>query len=171
MNGYPRELVIKNWKPTARPHRPEVSDTPKVKVILPYVQHLSETIRRILTPLGIYTCFRPHHTLHRTLVHLKDPTPLRQRTGVVYRISCSNEWTGTEAHYQRSTILNPPSAPALLRTCCCLHIIQQFFFLIFPLIILYTYHALHSPTLIQYMHACVLSHITFWWHHQYPRQK
>ena len=30
-------------------------------------------------PLGVYTCFRPHHTLHRALVHLKDPTPLRQR--------------------------------------------------------------------------------------------
>ena len=49
---------------------------------------------------------------------------------------------------------NPPSAPALLRTCCSLHIIQHFIFLIFPLIIiLYTYHTLHSPTLIQYMHA------------------
>ena len=67
-----------------------MSDTPKAKVILPYVRHLSETIRRILTPLGIYTCFRPHHTLRRTLVHLKDPIPLRQRTGVVYRIPCSS---------------------------------------------------------------------------------
>ena len=36
VNGYPRELVTKNWKPTARPHQPEVSDTPKAKVILPY---------------------------------------------------------------------------------------------------------------------------------------
>ena len=42
---------------------------------------------------------------------------------------------------------NPPSTPAPLRTCCCLHTVQHFFFpLIFPLIILYTYHALHSPT-------------------------
>ena len=44
--------------------------------------------------------------------------------------------------------------------------------LFFPLlIILYTYHALHSPTLIQYMHVCVLSHITFWRHHHHPHQK
>ena len=34
--------------------------------------------------------FGPHHTLRQTLVHLKDPTPLRQRTGVVYRIPCSS---------------------------------------------------------------------------------
>ena len=52
MNGYPRELVTKNWKPKARPHRPELSDTPKAKVILLDVRHLSETIRRILTPFG-----------------------------------------------------------------------------------------------------------------------
>ena len=195
-----------------------------------------------LTPLGIYTCFRPHHTLRRTLVHLKDPTPLRQRTGVVYRIPCSScekvyigqtgrtldhrlkehrralisgnvqqsavaehatnemhdiDWEKAEVvdchpHYRQRCVLeawhirtephkmnttsglpfpNPPSAPALLRTCCCLHTIQHFFFLIFPLIILYTYHALHSPTLIQCMHAYVLSHITFRRHHHHPRQK
>ena len=53
---------------------------------------------------------------------------------------------------------NPPSAPALLRTCCCLHTIQHFFVYFFfylfiyfcflpyfSLIILYTYHVLHSP--------------------------
>ena len=57
MNGYPRELVTKNWKPTARPRRPEVSDTPKAKVILPYVRHLSKTIRRILPPWGSTPAF------------------------------------------------------------------------------------------------------------------
>ena len=90
MNGYPRELVIKNWEPTACSHQPEVLDTPKVKVVLPYVRHLSETIWRILTPLGVYTCFRPHHTLHRTLLQLKECTPLRQQAGVVYPIPCGS---------------------------------------------------------------------------------
>ena len=37
MNGYPRKLVTKIWEPTACPHRPEVSDTAKIKVVLPYV--------------------------------------------------------------------------------------------------------------------------------------
>ena len=63
-----------------------MSDTPKAKVVLLYIHHLSETIWRILTPLRVYTCFRPHHTLCLTLVHLKDHTPLRQRVGVVYQI-------------------------------------------------------------------------------------
>ena len=58
MNGYPRELVTKNWKPTARPHQPEASDTPKAKVILLYV---CPTPIRDNTedpnPLGGLTCF------------------------------------------------------------------------------------------------------------------
>ena len=55
---------------------------------LPYIRHLSETIRRILAPLRIRTCFRPHRTLRQTLVRLKDQTPLQQRAGVIYRIPC-----------------------------------------------------------------------------------
>ena len=37
MNGYLRELVANNWEPTARHHQPEVSYTPKAKVVLLYV--------------------------------------------------------------------------------------------------------------------------------------
>ena len=59
-------------------------------VTLLYIRHLSETIRRILAPLGICTCFRPHRTLRQTLVRLKDRTPLQQRAGVVYRIPCGS---------------------------------------------------------------------------------
>ena len=55
---------------------------------IPYVRHLSECIQRIIAPLKIHTCFRPHHTLRQALTRLKDPTPLEQRTGVVYRIPC-----------------------------------------------------------------------------------
>ena len=33
-------------------------------------------------------CSRPHHTLRRALVKVKDPTPAQQRAGVVYRIPC-----------------------------------------------------------------------------------
>ena len=51
---------------------------------------LSQIIRRILTSLGVYTCFRPHHTLCGTLVHLKDRTSFRRRAGVVYRIPCGS---------------------------------------------------------------------------------
>ena len=49
----------------------------------------SESIRRILSPLKIRTCFRPHRTLRQALVNLKDWVPLQQKAGVIYRIPCS----------------------------------------------------------------------------------
>ena len=70
---------------TLPPHEQETS---KVVVTLPYIRYLSESIRRILTPLGICTCFRPHQTLRRTLVHLKDRVEPDHRAGVVYKIPC-----------------------------------------------------------------------------------
>ena len=84
-NGYPRGLVVKNWTSTSQPPPPE-QDAPTATMTLPYICHLSETTRRILAPLRIRTCFRPHHTLRQTLVRLKDQTPSQQRTGIIYQI-------------------------------------------------------------------------------------
>ena len=89
-NGYPRSLVARDWHPSTSPPCDLDEDVPKATVTLPYIRHLSECIRRILTPLGIRTCFRPHCTLRQSLVRVKDPTPAPQRTGVVYRIPCGN---------------------------------------------------------------------------------
>ena len=87
-NGYPRSLVTKKWHPTTTtPLNPD-QDTPTAFVTLPYIRHLSETIRRILSPLGIRTCFRPHCTLRQTLVRVKNSRSPQQRPGVVYRIPC-----------------------------------------------------------------------------------
>ena len=88
-NGYPTALVKKNWHPTPHSTPPPELDTPKAVVVIPYVKHLSESIRRILSPLMIRTCFRPHRTLKQALVNLKDRVPLQQKAGVIYRIPCS----------------------------------------------------------------------------------
>ena len=61
-----------------------------VTIVLPYVRNVSESIRRILSPLNIRTCFKPFKTLRQLLVHPKTPTPINERNGVVYRISCGN---------------------------------------------------------------------------------
>ena len=88
-NGYPTALVKKNWHPTQHPTPPPELDPPKAVVVIPYVKHLSESIWRILSPLMIRTCFRPHRTLKQALVNLKDQVPLQQKAGVIYRIPCS----------------------------------------------------------------------------------
>ena len=76
----------------------QVSADPAIQVqcatsTVPYsCNHTSRESNGPMSGVKIQT-FRPnpgHHTLRWTLVHLKDPTPLRQRTGVVYQIPCSN---------------------------------------------------------------------------------
>ena len=134
--------------------------------------------------MGVYACFRPHHTLCRTLVHLKDCTSFRRQAGVVYRIPCSscetmyigqtgraldhrlkehrrtrtphNEqgWRPTTNSVQPS---NPTSAPALLKTCCC------FFIVLYFLIIIIIYCNLHcaNPNLVLYTACLHFTHPLF----------
>ena len=71
-NGYLAQFIRSQSKPT---RKPDTVSRPKATVVLPYVRHISETIRRILTPLEIRTCFKPHQTLRQLLVHPKDPIP------------------------------------------------------------------------------------------------
>ena len=59
-------------------------------VTLPYVRGLSESIRRILTPLGVRVSFRPNTTLRQLLVKPKDRVPMDKRAAVVYQIPCAN---------------------------------------------------------------------------------
>ena len=61
---------------------------PVATVTLPYVQGVSESIRRLLFNLDIRVRFYPHSTLRRLLVTPKDPIPPDSRKGVVYSIPC-----------------------------------------------------------------------------------
>ena len=62
---------------------------PNAYVTIPYVKNTSESIRRILAPLGIRTSFQPTNTLRQVLVRPKDPVPKENRSGVIYQIPCS----------------------------------------------------------------------------------
>ena len=58
-NGYPTGAVKRNWE-TPPAHSPASdSVTPRATVVILYVQHVSESIRQILTPLEIQTYFSP----------------------------------------------------------------------------------------------------------------
>jgi len=89
-NGYP-EWIIKQLNPGRMLPRQQQDppSPPKAVATIPYIRNVSESIRRVLAPLEIRTCFKPHQTLRNTLVHVKDHTPQEARTGVVYWIPCS----------------------------------------------------------------------------------
>jgi hypothetical protein len=90
-NGYPH-CVIRRYNTLSDPTLMQVPSDPEhqpvTTVTLPYVQGVTEAIRRLLLGLDIRVRFYPHSTLCRLLVRPKDPVPPDNRKGVVYRIPC-----------------------------------------------------------------------------------
>lgn len=78
-NNFTKTLVSKQEKTRAT-------------IFLPYISHVSEAVRRILTPQHIRTCFKPHQTLQQLLVHPKGPIypSVTQKLGVVYWVPCGS---------------------------------------------------------------------------------
>ena len=75
-NGYPATFVQKLRLPqTDRDER----QTARTSVTIPYIHGLSQSIRRMLSPLDIRVAFRPFQTLRQELVHTKDPVPELRR--------------------------------------------------------------------------------------------
>ena len=57
-------------------------------VVVPYVQGVSEKVKRVFSNYGISTCFKRHQTLRQLLVAPKDKTKVQEQSGVIYRIPC-----------------------------------------------------------------------------------
>ncbi len=88
-NGYPSSVIKMNYSVSTSVKSSD-NNEPIGTVVLPYIRHVSESIKRILTPLNIRTCFRPHQTLKTILVHAKDKVPMSEKRGIVYQIPCGS---------------------------------------------------------------------------------
>ena len=86
-NGYPKNLIQRR-STSQRSETEETMEKPAARVTLPYVQGVSEAIRRVLKDLDITTSFRPMTSLRKVLSHPKDPLPPSTRSGVIYQIPC-----------------------------------------------------------------------------------
>ena len=60
----------------------------RATITLPYIQGLSEPIKRLLSHLDIQVRLRANTTLRSMLMRPKDPVPQEERVGVVYKIPC-----------------------------------------------------------------------------------
>ena len=92
LNGYPKRIIQRHRKNRPNAHAPDHTSTQpdEINISLPYVQGLSEGIRRVLSKLGIKVSFYPYSTLRQILVKPKDPVPPDHQKGVVYKISCKD---------------------------------------------------------------------------------
>ena len=87
-NGYPISFIRRHTVPTKSSQVPDSSEW-HASLTLPYLDGLSESLCRVLSPLAIQVTFHPFRTLRRELVHPKDPVPINCRKGVVYSIPCA----------------------------------------------------------------------------------
>ena len=83
-NGYPLPFLQKVTK--TRPRAQKEQANHRAMAVLPYVERVSQTLRRCLEQHGIRTVFKSDTTLRNHLVRPKDPVPPGRRDGVVYRI-------------------------------------------------------------------------------------
>ncbi|KAI8516405.1 hypothetical protein Bbelb_049860 [Branchiostoma belcheri] len=60
----------------------------KANITIPYVQGVSEKLRRIFQNFNIATNFKPHSTLRQRLVHPKDRPHKGTKANVIYRLKC-----------------------------------------------------------------------------------
>ena len=72
-NGYSTNFIKRCQKRlTSKPNPPIASDHKTTRIAIPYVQGQSQSIKRILSLLGIEISFRPQNTLRKILSRPKD---------------------------------------------------------------------------------------------------
>ena len=98
LNGYPRCFVkqVEIKKKKARADIGEKTITAyngeemRCRLSVPYIQGLSESIARVLRPIGIDVAHRANSWKWRLCKAIKDKLPLSKRKGVVYCIECND---------------------------------------------------------------------------------
>ena len=91
--GYPKWALEDTGSGAARRAREAQSGERKERkcqgrVTIPYIQSVSEEIRRVLGSVNITTHFRPPGTLRQVLFHPKDKVPKGKKANVIYQVEC-----------------------------------------------------------------------------------
>ena len=86
--SFKRACTKKQQKETTQTESPKTT-TNKTFVVTPFVQGVSEPIRRLFNSYGVSVSLKPHQTLHQLLVSAKDKAKIEDQTGAVYRIPCA----------------------------------------------------------------------------------
>ena len=101
-NAYPVRFIRRAVKSRGRTHQ-DTNDSPERMVTLPYIQGLSDSIKRILGELDVRVCFRPARTLRQILVRPKNPVPAHLKNGIVYKVPCKvvrrHMWASLEGRW------------------------------------------------------------------------
>ena len=90
--GYPDWAFHKANKPQrdtqAAPERVGGSGGKPRRISIPYVEGLSDRLRKVFRQHSIQTSTKPVNSLRQALVHVKDKTPHEKRSHLVYGLKC-----------------------------------------------------------------------------------
>ena len=93
--GYKPWTFNKALKPSNESRKPtnqsQLDRSKTVNITIPYIQGISEKIRRILQSHDIATNFKPYSTLRQRLVHPKDKVNNNIKSNVIYRLQCDDQ--------------------------------------------------------------------------------
>ena len=88
VNGYPTKFIESAAQPRSGPrsHHPD----PAGLAVVPYVQGISDRIKRTLQHFNIRTAFKPIRTLDSVFKKPKDRPSEEKIAGIVYRVECKD---------------------------------------------------------------------------------
>ncbi len=93
INGYP-SWILKKARALANSSENNTEsidkEKPKATIVVPYVQHFSEGLKRIMSKVGIRTCFSHKNTIRNAVVKPKDKVLVSEKTGVIYKYNCKD---------------------------------------------------------------------------------
>ena len=94
-NGYPKEFIQRtvnkhNRRKEQLRECPEEEPKQTKSINLPYIQGISEQLKRALNKHNIKATFYTQTTLRSLLTKSKDPIPKEDRNNVVYQLNCKD---------------------------------------------------------------------------------
>ncbi|KAI8490653.1 hypothetical protein Bbelb_314460 [Branchiostoma belcheri] len=111
--GYQNWTFNKALKPSDQSKKTQkckpLTNKNKANITIPYVQGVSEKLRRIFQNFNIATNFKPHSTLRQRLVHPKDRPHKGTKANVIYRLKCEEPNCNNTYIGETSRPLIPPS--------------------------------------------------------------
>ena len=88
VNGYPTKFIENAAQPRSGPqnHHPD----PAGLAVVPYVQGISDRVKRTLQQFNIKTAFKPIRTLASVFKNRRTVHRKKKLTGIVYRVECKD---------------------------------------------------------------------------------
>ena len=90
-NGYTKRFIESSYATPPTSRKPDERPEPRKSIAtIPYVERVSERVKKILNKANITTAFKPVRTLGTVVKKLKDRPPLVACKGIVYKVDCKS---------------------------------------------------------------------------------